>query len=182
MLWMREFIEEQGWGSWCALEETLQGDNRWSAQMEITDSIWKSKGRNKKLGWWVNLLGNLWIVWVRVWLISMPAADVVLWLPTFFTEFLVPLAGSGLSNAGEWNPLPNSFKHPLPFGESKRSSGHRAMSGRAGRRVGEAKRGSGRLQELWEPPLAGAGSPGNGCLDKVRRVWCVAAGAGWWER
>lgn len=26
-----EFIEEQGWGSWHVLEETLQGDNRWSA-------------------------------------------------------------------------------------------------------------------------------------------------------
>lgn len=100
--------------------------------MEITDSIWKSRGRKKKLWWWVNLPGNLWIGWVRVWLISMPAADVVLWLPTIFTEYLVPLAGSRVSNVREWNPFSSSFKHPLPSSESKRSSGHRAVSGRAG--------------------------------------------------
>lgn len=140
--------------------------------MKKTDNIWNSRGRKNKLGWWVNLPGNLWVGWV--WLISMPAADVVLWLPTFFTEYLVPLAASGVSNAGGWNPLPSSSKHPLPSNKSKRSSGHRAVSGRAGRRVQEAKRGSGKLQELqswcWESRewLLGQGEKGLVCSNRSR--------------
>lgn len=143
--------------------------------MEITDSSWKSR-RKKKLGWWVNLPGNLLIGWVRFRLISMPAADVVLWLPTFFTEFLVPLAGSRVSNVREWNPLPSSFRYPLPSNESKRSSGHRVGSGRAGRRVRETKRGSGRRQEhelqgwCWESRewLLGQSEKGPMCSNRSR--------------
>lgn len=54
--------------------------------------------------------------WVRDWLVPVLAVDVILWLPSFSVESLAPLAGSGVSNVGEWIPRPSGQSYsPSPL-------------------------------------------------------------------